>query len=149
MPFTKKRTTRKPSSTLSRFYGKKIAPITSDRSDAYRQRAKLTVKQKPKSRSPEHTNAIPLTTIAQYDATDLNSIVPTATSINLRSDFNYELPQGMEYISNPEYEKKTSIVDKIRTLFRRPKIQPQQPPTYGILSKRGGKKHTLRKRSRQ
>ena len=147
MPSTKKKPQGKPSS--SRLSRKKIAHMANDRSDTYRQRAKLTIKQKPKSRSPEPTEATHLNTIGQYDSSDSNSIrLPIAKSVNLQTDFNYEIPEAAEYVINPEYEKKPSLADKIRTIFRRPKTHPQQPLMYVFLSnKPGGKSRTLRKRT--
>jgi hypothetical protein len=90
-----------------------------------------------------------LNTTAYFDSNNAKSDIPIATSI--RTNLNIELPQAHSYIQNPEYERKPSMFDKIRTLFRRPKIQPREASIF-LVSKRvrGGKKNSKSmKRSRQ
>ena len=149
MPFTQKKKPQRRgsmSSLVSRFSRRKIIPMENNRENEYRERAIIKhPKTKSKSRSPEHTSANWLDTVGNYDSSDLNSIVPMASSVNLKYDFNYELPEATEYIIKPEYEKKPTI--------GRPKTHPQHSRVYVLVNKRGergGKTRrakTIRKRS--
>jgi hypothetical protein len=137
---------------MRRFSTRKIVPLD-DRSDVYRKRAKLTIKYKPKpeSRSPEHTSATFLNTVGNYVSSDLDSIVPAAASVNSQYNTNDYLPEGVALITDAEYVRPPTIIEKMRTLIGRPKTHPRQSQVYVLVNKRGGKtrrKKNLRKRSR-
>lgn len=139
---------------MPRFSRRKIVPLD-DRSDVYRKRAKLTIKYKPKpkpkSRSPEPTSATFLNTVGNYVSSDLDSIIPTANSVNTKYNTNDYLPEGVALINNAEYVRPPTMIEKMRSLIGRPKTHPQQSRAYVLVNKRGGKtrrKKTLRKRSR-
>lgn len=143
MPFTKKKKPQRRgsmSSILSRFSRKKIIPMENNRENEYRERAIIKYPNpKSKSLSPEPTSANWLDTIGKYDSSDLNSIVPLSRPVNLQYDFNYELPEATEYIIKPEYEKKPTMIEKMRSLIGRPKTHPQNSRVYVLVNKRGGK----------
>ena len=148
MPFTQKKKPQRRgsmSSLLSRFSRRKIIPMENNRENEYRERAIIKhPKTKSKSRSPEPTTAKWLDTVGNYDSSDLNSIVPMASSVNLKYDFNYELPEATEYIIKPEYEKKPTMIEKMRSLIGRPKTHPQHSRVYILVNKRGGKNRRIK-----
>jgi len=109
-------------------------------------------KAKTKSRSPQDTSAKWLTTDAQYEAFDTDSIVPLAGEVNLQYNSNNYLPEASTYITDAEYPpKQKTFVDKILEKIRRPKTHPQQLQSYILMSKHAGKnsRKTRSKRSRQ
>ena len=139
---------------MRRFSRTKIVPVD-DRSDVYRKRAKLTIKYKPKpkSRSPEPTSATLLNTVGNYVSSDLDSIVPTANSVNSQYNTNDYLPQGVALINDAEYVRPPTMIEKMNALIGRRKTHPQQSRVYVFVNphKNGGKtrrKKNLRKRGR-
>ena len=154
MPGSRKKPQRRGSlsNILSRFSRRKIVPVENNRENEYRNRAIIKQKPKTKSRSPENTSAKLLTTIGKYDTFDSHSIVPLAGEVNLQYNSNNYLPEASTYITDAEYPpKQKTFVDKILEKIRRPKTHYQQPRSYILVSKRGGKSHrkTLSKHSRQ
>lgn len=144
------------SSILSRFSRKnKIVP---NRDDEFRKRARLTVKKKPKSRSPEITKAKWLTSIGKYSPSDLNESThakyPSAELLDMNNVINNELPEAYDYINDAEYPpKQENILHRIIKKIRRPKIVPSRRPEYQRIlptTEKGGKyqRKTLKKYSR-
>jgi hypothetical protein len=135
-----------------RRFSRKIGQLD-DRSDIYRKRAKLTIKYKPKpeSRSPKPTSATLLNTVGNYVSSDLDSIVPTATSVNTKYNTNDYLPEGVTLINDAEYVRPPTMIEKMRSLIGRRKTHPRQQVYVFVNNsrKRGGKirrKKTHRKR---
>ena len=157
MPLTKKKKPqRKPlSNILSRFSRKRIVPAVStvsNRGNQYRKRAIIIPPTlKPESRSPEPTTAKLLTTLGNYVSSDLDSIAPMASEVNLQYNSNDYLPEGVALINDAEYVRPPTMIEKMRRLIGRPKTHPRQSQVYIFVNKRGGKtrrKKTVRKRGR-
>lgn len=143
------------SNVLSRF-SRKIVPMENDRGDEYRKRANIAIKQKPKpktkSHSPEPTKANWINTVGTYVSEEASTIIPTGRIINMNNEFNHELPNAYEYLTDIEYPpKKETFIDRMMKKIRRPKIEPTRRPEYSRIQKNGGKtrrKKNLRKRGK-
>jgi hypothetical protein len=155
MSGTRKKPSRRRSlsNILSRFSRKKIVPVVNNRENEYIKRSKLTIKYKPESRSPEPTSARFLNTLGNYVSSDLDSIVPSATSVNTKYNINDYLLEADILVNNAEYVRPPTMIEQMRTLIGRPKTHPQEPRMYVFVNprKNGGKtrrKKNPRKRGR-